>query len=233
MNLVNNMVIPSRVTGVISDLQMPGHLDNALEFCQDTFSDAKVKQIICIGDLIDHHYISFHGTEPDALNSVQEWKAVQKELQRWVKAFPKMFLCRGNHDDIPARQMTKIGMHPDIYLRDLNTIYGLPKSWVWSDQFTLFESCLVDHGLGSTGMYGAKNTANKLGCSYVQGHTHAYGATFDIPRLFRNAAAMNVGCLMDEDKYNGRYGKKVFKQPMSLGSGIIYAHDEMKFVPKR
>ncbi len=218
-------------TGVIPDLQIPGHIDGALEFCVREFAKAGVKQVIQIGDLIDHHYISRHPNELDALTPKEEWAASKRELGKWVRAFPNMFLCNGNHDEIPEKQMAAVGIPAEIFMRGRNEIYGLPDTWVWADEFQLFDTVLVDHGLGSGGMYGVKNTANKLGCSYVQGHTHAHAAVFNLPRPFTNACAMNVGCLMDSEKYNARYGKKYFKIPMSLGCGIIYGADRMEFIP--
>lgn len=218
------------IVGVISDLQIPGHLDHALEFTQDTFSDHKVTRVVNIGDVIDHHYIGVHQNEPDALNSEQEWAVAIAELKRWVKAFPNMSLCIGNHDERPDRAAKSLGMSPKIFMRPINDIYGLPDSWEWDWRWDI-NNVIYEHGLGSNGMYGAKNTAIKLGSSYVQGHTHAYAGVFDIPQARRRLCAMNVGCMMDENKYNARYGKNVFKVPMSLGVGIVYSDKEMKYVP--
>jgi len=225
------MKLQDVTTGVISDTQIPGHHDDALAFCIRTFEEKGVQQVIHIGDLIDHHYISRHPTELDALSPRDEWEAAKWELKKWVRAFPDVFICKGNHDMIPEKRMKELGIPAEIFMKSLNEIYGLPSGWVWDRSFTLFNRVLVDHGLGSGGMYGAKNTANKLGVSYVQGHTHGYGATFDIPREFEDSAAMNVGCLMDERKYFARYGVDRFKVPVSLGVGIIYSQNHMEFVP--
>lgn len=217
-------------TGVIPDLHIPGQLKDALEFCQDTFNDKKVQQIICIGDLVDHHFISRHPTELDALNPREEWQKARTEVNRWTYAFPEVFLCKGNHDFIHERQAQTLGM-PDLFLKSINDIYGLPETWIWSHKFLLFDSVIVDHGLGSGGMYGAKRTANSLACSYVQGHTHAHAAVFNLPRPLKDGAAMNVGCLVDNTKYNMRYGEQIYKIPMSLGCGIIHESNHMEFVP--
>lgn len=214
--------------GIIPDMQFPGHIDNALEFILDTGSDYGVQDWICVGDLIDHHYISRHPVETDAWNPRQEVALVRQELKAWVKAFPNLWLAKGNHDLIPNFRAASLGM-PDLYLKSLNEIYGLPNTWVWDDQFTFFNRTLLDHGMGSGGMYGAKNTGNKLACSYIQGHTHGYGGVFDLPSPFGDRAAMNVGCLMDAEKYNARYAKYYFKVPVSLGMGIAFADDEMFF----
>lgn len=219
------------VTGVISDLHAPGNLDTALEFCVKTFKEHKVKQVVSIGDLVDHHYISRHPIEVDAFNPIDEFFEAKRELQRWAKAFPKMYICRGNHDLIPQRRLAELGIPADVFLKAMNEIYDLPESWIWDEQFTVFNDVLIEHGMGSNGMYGARNTAIKLGCSYVQGHTHSYGGVFDIPRAFKNNAAMNVGCLLDPNKYFARYGKNVFIVPPSIGCGVIHSVNHMEFIP--
>lgn len=220
-----------KIVGVIPDLHIPGHMKNSLEFIQDSFSDHKVTDVICIGDIVDHHYISFFIPETDALNPEEEAKAARKELKRWAKAFKNMKLCIGNHDALPKRLAKSMGM-PNLFLKSLNQVYGLPASWQWKPRWDI-GNVIYEHGLGSNGMYGAKNSALKLGSSYVQGHTHAHGAVFDLPQVRHRMAAMNVGALIDRDKYSARYGKGIYKVPMSLGCGIVYAHDEMKFVPYR
>jgi predicted phosphodiesterase len=223
--------LPSKITGVISDTHIPGHKEDALEFCTKVFFDKGVQQVVHVGDLIDHHYISRHPNELDAMNPFEEWLAAKAELQRWVRQFRRMYLCKGNHDNIPERQLKELGIPADIFMKPLNVIYDLPDTWEWYTDYLLFNSVLIDHGLGSPGMYGAKNTANKLGCSYVQGHTHSNAGVWYLPRPLANASAMNVGCLIDVNKYTARYGKDIFKTPVSLGCGIIYSKEHMEFVP--
>lgn len=222
----------NKVIGVISDLHIPGHCSDSLDFLRDTFSDHKVTDIVCVGDMIDHHYISFHDNELDADNPVQEWEKAMDVLQDFVKAFPKMRICYGNHDVRPHRAAKSVGMPKGVFLKPLNEVYGLPKEWRWSTRWDI-DSVIYEHGIGSNGMYGAKNTALKIGSAYVQGHTHAYGAVFDLPQVRHRFSAMNVGALIDKDKYHSRYAKGVFKTEMSLGCGIVYSCDEMKFIPKR
>lgn len=226
------MKLPNVKTGIISDLHIPAQVKYALEFAQDTFSDHKVQQVIAIGDIFDHHYMSRHTNETSALNPLQELAKAKREIQRWVTAFPNLIITKGNHDMIPQRQGKTLGI-PAPFISDLNTIYDLPKTWQWVDELVLFDDVLVNHGLGSNGMYGVKNTAIKLGCSYIQGHSHAHAAVFSIPRKFKNNAAMNVGCLMDAETYNAKYAKGKYLVPTSLGLGICNAVDDMTFVPYR
>jgi len=219
-----------KIIGVIPDLHIPGQVSYALEFIRDTFSDHRVTDVICIGDLVDHHYISFHNNELDADNPIDEWRKAKLELMRWVKAFPKMKLCSGNHDERNVRAAKIVGLPEDIYLKKINDVYDLPSEWRWRTRWDV-DKVIYEHGVGSSGMYGAKNTALKLGSAYVQGHTHAHAAVFDIVQARTRFAGMNVGALIDKDKYQARYAKNIFKTEMSLGCGIVYAPDSMRFIP--
>jgi hypothetical protein len=134
-------------TGIISDTHFPGHVDGALDFVLETGEKWGVKQWVHIGDMIDHHYISRHPTEPEAWNPVQEVQAVKQELKKWIAAIPDLFICINSHDMIPERQAKTLGM-PELFLRSLNDVYGLPDTWVWADRLKLFNRTLIEHGLG-------------------------------------------------------------------------------------
>ena len=218
------------IVGVIPDLHIPAHKKGALDFIERTFNQYKVDKVLFIGDLVDHHYIGFHPNETDALNPVQEWEAAAMELKKWIKAFPDAMLCYGNHDERPGRAAQIMGLPEDVFLKTFNEVYSIPRTWSWKVRWD-FGGVFYEHGLGSNGMYGAKNTALKLGSAYVQGHTHAHAAVFDIVQARNRFSAMNVGCLVDKEMYNFRYARKFFKVEMSLGCGIVLAPDDMKFVP--
>ncbi len=141
-----------------------------------------------------------------------------ENLKKWTKAFPDVKVCSGNHDRIPERQVKTLGI-PKRYLRSLNEIYELPKTWVFSDHHEI-DNVWYEHGLGSTGMYGAKNTALKYRMSYVQGHTHANAGVFHMTAPKDSIWAMNVGSGVDERHLQMRYGK-IYKNKSTLGCGIV------------
>ena len=221
-----------KIVGVIPDLHIPAHKPGALEFIRRTFDKYKVDEVMFIGDLVDHHYIGFHPNETDALNPVQEWESANQELKEWIQAFPKAMLCYGNHDERPGRAAKIMGLPEEVFLKGFNEVYNLPDTWVWKVRWD-HKGVIYEHGLGSNGMYGAKNTALKLGSAYVQGHTHAHASVLDIVQARNRFSAMNVGCLIDKEKYNFRYARKFFKVEISLGCGVVFAPDEMKFIPFR
>ncbi len=182
-----------------------------------------IDKMFHIGDLADFHYISRHQTDPTALGPLEELEATKEELSRWVSAFPEMSLCIGNHDTILERQAASLGI-PSEFLRNLNELFDLPDTWVWQDRWVLNEGTnyvtVIEHGLGSNGMYGAKNTAKNYMCNYIQGHSHAHAGVFWVDGLFKSVYGMQVGCGMSPDKYFSKYAKH-FKNAQSYGCGIV------------
>ena len=115
--------------GIIGDTHEPYCLDGYLEFCRDTFEEWECERIVHIGDLIDHHALSFHDSEPLLKGAYGELIDAREKLRPWYEAFPELTMCNGNHDLIPARQLKKIGMDADVWMRPLKEIYEMPEGW--------------------------------------------------------------------------------------------------------
>ena len=155
------------IVGVIPDLHIPAHKKGALDFIERTFNQYKVDKVLFIGDLVDHHYIGFHPNETDALNPVQEWEAAAMELKRWIKTFPDAMLCYGNHDERPGRAAQIMGLPEDVFLKTLNEVYSIPRTWSWKVRWDFGD--IYEHGLnwlsgsnvGSYGRYGNNYTGSK------------------------------------------------------------------------
>ena len=60
---------------VISDLHIPYHHVDALEFLAHLAEKYKPTRVICLGDELDKHAMSFHASDPDLKSSGDELKA--------------------------------------------------------------------------------------------------------------------------------------------------------------
>lgn len=218
----------NRVVGIIADTHEPACHPDYFDFICKTFDYYDVTDVVHIGDVVDHHFISRHVSEPDAFNPLDEMDLAISNLKKWSKQFPDVKITNGNHDRIPERQIKTLGI-PSRYLRNLNDIYELPATWEFSNNY-IIDNVWYEHGIGSNGMYGAKNTALKYGISFVQGHTHANGGTFYMSSPVRDMFAMNVGCGCDTEHLQMRYGK-IFKAKPTLGCGIVIDGKYGIFVP--
>ena len=214
--------------GVFSDPHIPFNHPNYLQFCIDTFKKFGVGQVVCCGDLVDHHAISRFQSEPCAKGAYDELDMSIAEVAKYVKAFPKVRMCKGNHDAIPVRQAATVGIG-ERYLKSYSELLHLPKTWEIADEF-IINDVLYKHGINCMGKEGAINSAIQERMSTVIGHSHAFGGCKYSANKRDIIFGMNVGCGIDIDAYAFAYGKYDKNRP-TLGCGIVFDSGNAIFVP--
>ena len=214
--------------GVFSDPHIPFNHPNYLQFCIDTFKKFGVGQVVCCGDLVDHHAISRFQSEPCAKGAYDELDMSIAEVSKYVKAFPKVRMCKGNHDAIPVRQAATVGIG-ERYLKSYSELLHLPKTWEIADEF-IINDVLYKHGINCMGKEGALNSAIQERMSTVIGHSHAFGGCKYSANKRDIIFGMNVGCGIDIDAYAFAYGKYDKNRP-TLGCGIVFDSGNAIFVP--
>lgn len=217
-----------RPVGVFGDTHMPFDHPNYLRFLIDTFAEYGVGEIVCMGDLVDNHAISRHQTETSAKSAYDELDSAIAKVAQYVKAFPNVKMCKGNHDDIPARQAATIGIG-DRYLKSFSELLHLPDSWIIKNAYAM-DGVLYKHGINCLGKDGAINTATYERMSTVIGHSHAFAGCKYTANHRDIIFGMNVGCGIDIDAYAFEYGKFAAHRPI-LGCGIVYSSTNAIFVP--
>ena len=95
---------------VIADCHIPFEQPGYLEFCLEIYNRCKCDIVVHIGDLVDNHAISYHEHDPDGWSPANEMKEVDNHLEDWFKAFPELYLCRGNHDNLVDRKGKTVGL---------------------------------------------------------------------------------------------------------------------------
>ncbi len=218
----------NRPIGVIGDLHVPFDHPNYLKFLQDTFKQFNVGQVVCIGDLIDNHAISRHQTETCAKSAYDELDASINRLKTYVKAFPKVKICQGNHDNIPERQAATLGIGKR-FLKSFNDLLELPHTWQIEEEF-IIDNVLYRHGINCSGKDGALNAAIQERISLVMGHSHSFGGCKYSANKRNIIFGLNVGCGIDIDAYAFAYGKHAKFRP-TLGCGIVFNAGNAMFVP--
>jgi len=76
----------------IGDIHAPCEKKGYLEFCQDMYQAWDCDTVVFMGDVVDHHAISFHAANPEAPGPLDEAKMTLEAIQRWYKAFPEAVL---------------------------------------------------------------------------------------------------------------------------------------------
>lgn len=205
--------------GIIGDTHIPYELEGYLEFCQKMFKAWRVNRVVHIGDLVDHHALSFHDNEPMLKNAAGELVDAREKLQAWYKAFPKLQLCAGNHDLIPQRQLHKIGMEAEVWMRPIKEVYGMPKGWEMVDTVTI-DGVLYHHGYTANGVNGFRNDAVRRMCRTVTGHSHGNAGIAASASEHRLVWGMGVGCGVDVTSMAMVYGKHFLQKPI-IACGIV------------
>lgn len=216
------------IVGVIGDFHAPFNKKGYLEFCKKTFDKYGVNEVVMIGDLVDNHAVSRHQTETDALGGWSEYSMAKVEIEKMKVMFPKLKLALGNHDRIPERQASTLGLH-EGFIKSFEEMWGLPDEWEVDISFEI-DGVKYSHGLGSGGANGTLNTALKMQTSLVIGHKHSCSGVRYMTTEKGTIFGMDVGCGVDVEKYAFRYGKYMPCKPV-LSCGIIINGKETHVVP--
>lgn len=217
-----------RPVGVFSDPHIPFDHPNYLQFVCDTFAKHNVGQVVCLGDLVDHHALSRFQSEPCAKGAYDELDMSIERVKAYVKAFPKLKMCRGNHDAIPVRQAAAVGIG-ERYLKPFSELLGIPDTWEIEDEF-IIDNVLYKHGINCLGKDGAMNTAIQERMSTVIGHSHAFGGVKYSANKRSLIFGMNTGCGIHSSSYAFAYGKSAKFRPV-LGCGIVFNSSYAIFIP--
>jgi len=204
---------------VIGDLHFPAERIDYLKFCKDMKRKHKTNEVVFIGDILDHHAISYHQKNPDSDGAVAEYNKAMKSLKQWIKAFPKARVCIGNHDERVHRLAASSGI-PAMYLKEYSDIYDTPE-WDWDYDHSV-DDVYYYHGTGaSSGLCPAFNTAKARMQSSVAGHVHSTAAILHTAgptgeQLF----GMNVPGGVDKDHPLMYYSKNFLRKPVN-GVGLV------------
>ena len=205
--------------GIIGDTHLPFELEGYLEFCSETFKAYGVDTVVHIGDFIDNHSLSFHDSEPLLHNVLGEYESAVRRAQDWYDAFPECTLIMGNHDRIPARQLRKLGMEPNIFLRPIEDLFGMPEGWTVADQVEI-DNVLYHHGETAGGINGfRKDAETRMRCT-VSGHNHSNAGISATATDQELVWGMAVGCGVDHRSLAFAYGKHFAKKPI-IACGIV------------
>lgn len=204
---------------VISDMHIPYHHPDTLEFLKAVKKEYSPDKVVCVGDELDKHAMSFHDSDPDLPSAGDELQVAMKSLIPLYKLFPEVDLIDSNHGSMHYRKGKHHGI-PRKYLKSYNEILEAPVGWVWSNDLKLTcsdgNTVYFHHGLKKNGL----QVAQQMGMNFVQGHFHTeycigYSSTPD--KLLWN---MSVGCLIDDGSLAFAYNKTTLGRPI-IGLGVI------------
>ena len=210
--------------GIIGDTHLPYCIKETkehqsyLQFCYETFNRFGCSEIVHIGDECDNAALSFHQSELEMPNAVNEAEQAQEALEEWFATFPQVKVCVGNHSALPFRQATTAGI-PKRYLKTYEEIWNAPKGWEWRMDWEI-DNVLYTHGTGSSGVNGARNRAIANRQSTVMGHSHSFGGVSYMASRNDIIFSLNVGCGISVSHMAFAYSRTFPKKP-TIGCGVV------------
>lgn len=207
---------------VIADTHLPFEKKGYLEFCLDIQKRVKCGTVVHIGDLVDNATTSFHhDIDPNGYSPKDEINEAKRRLKDWFKAFPKMYLCLGNHDRRVDLKGRHVGL-PECVFRPFRDIWGLPPAW--KDDFTWeIDGVRYQHGTGYNGDMAHIKAAYNNRQSTVIGHTHSCSTVGYLANERDCVFGMNVGSGIDRHKIAFEYGRDFKKKPI-VSCGVVTDH---------
>jgi hypothetical protein len=203
---------------VISDMHIPFHHPDTFPFLRTLNLKYKFDKIICIGDEVDYHAISFHDSNPDLPSAGDELAQSKQHLKVLYKMFPKMDIVESNHGSLVYRKALASGLSKHFF-RGYNDILGAPEGWVWKFDIKINTPLgLVYFCHGKAGVAG--RLASQYGMSTVQGHYHEKAQIHYIGTPEKLMYDMHIGCLADDKSLALGYNKINPKRPI-VSIGII------------
>lgn len=201
---------------VIGDTHFPAVHPKYLGFVKAIRKEYKCDRVVHIGDVVDHHCISFHTKHPEHPGALSEYKDAMECIKEWGGVFKDMTVTVGNHDERVRRIAGDAGI-PDFYLRTFNDIYKT--GWKWQKNVTI-DGVFYYHGMGGGGLYPAFNTAKAMGISVVAGHHHSCGGINWQVSPNNAIFGMNVGSGVDRHHLAMKYGEDHIKKPV-ISCGVV------------
>jgi len=204
---------------LISDLHIPYHHTDALEFLAHLKAKYKPTRVICLGDELDKHSLSFHDSDPDLFSAGDELKASLPVIAKLRSLFPTMDILESNHGSLVYRKANHCGI-PRQYIKTYNEVLGVDDKWKWWHDMTITlpngNKCYLHHGKSNN----VTKTSQAMSMCSVAGHYHE---TFKIEYWANPTSlywAMQCACLIDDSKYAFNYNNCNLKRPI-VGTGLI------------
>jgi len=204
---------------VLSDMHIPYNHPDLVAFLTAVKKKYKPTRVICVGDEVDKHAMSFHDSDPDLMSAGDELASAIKQLQPIYKLFPVVDLVDSNHGSMVYRKGKAHGI-PRKYIKDYGDVLESPVGWKWHNDLTITlpnkQKVYVCHGMSKNGL----KLASAMGMSTIQGHYHSefnvqYGSSPS--QLYWG---MMVGCLIDDKSLAFAYNRITPGRPI-IGLGMV------------
>lgn len=212
---------------VISDMHHPYAHPDTVPFLKALKSKYKFDKVVCIGDEVDFHDMSFHDSDPNLDSAGVELDKAIKALQPIYTMFPKVDVVESNHGSMVLRKAL-VGKIPSKAIKSYNDTLDAPKGWKWTfDTIVKTPIGPVYFCHGKSGSPG--KLASQYGMSCVQGHFHEKAQITYISTPEKLMFDCHTGCLADDKSRALGYNKVNPKRP--IVSVVVILNGVPQIVP--
>ena len=211
---------------LISDLHIPYNHKDSIAFLRHLREKYNPTRVICLGDEVDHHALSFHDSDPDLHSAGDELRSSLSVIKELHELFPIMDIIESNHGSLVWRKAKAHGI-PRHYIKSYNDVLGVDDGWKWYFDLTIKlpngQLCYLHHGKSSNVI----QLSQQMGMCAVQGHYHE---AFKIDYWGNPVGlfwGMQCGCLIDDNSYAFSYNNVNIKRPL-LGTGLIFKSQRVR-----
>ena len=204
---------------LISDLHIPYNHKDALAFLQHLKDKHKPTRVICMGDELDKHALSYHDSDPDLASAGDELRKSLPIIAELKKMFPVMDILDSNHGSLVWRKAKTHGI-PRHYIKSYNDVLEVDERWKWHHDLTVDlpngQKVYLHHGKSNRVI----NLSQQMGMSCAQGHYHEILAVSYWGNPNGLHWALQTGCLIDDESYAFSYNNVNIKRPV-IGTALI------------
>jgi len=203
----------------ISDMHIPYHHPDLIAFLTHLKEKYNPTRVVCLGDELDKHALSYHDSDPDLPSAGDELRKSLPVIKELFALFPKMDVIESNHGSLVWRKAKTFGI-PKHYIKSYNDVLGVDGGWRWSFDLTITlpngQRCYVHHGKVND----VTKLSQQMGMCAVQGHYHE---SFKIDYWGNPNGlfwGMQCGCLVEDDALAFSYNNVNIKRPV-IGTGVV------------
>lgn len=204
---------------LISDMHIPYHHPDTIDFLKYLKNKYKPTRVICLGDELDKHALSYHDSDPDLPSAGDELRRSLPVIKELFELFPKMDIIESNHGSLVWRKAKTFGI-PKHYIKSYNDVLGVSNDWRWSFDLTIElpngQKCYIHHGKTTQVI----QLSQQMGMCAIQGHYHEKFTVDYWGNPNGLYWAMQCGCLIDDDSLAFNYNNVNIKRPI-IGTGLI------------
>lgn len=204
---------------LISDMHIPYHHPDTVEFLQHLKEKYNPTKVVCLGDELDKHALSYHDSDPDLPSAGDELRMSLPVIAQLHALFPRMDILDSNHGSLVWRKAKTHGI-PKHYIKSYRDVLEVDEGWTWHYDMTLDlpngQKVYLCHGK----MSDITKMSQQMGMCTVAGHYHQSYKIEYWGNSFQLYWGLQAGCLIDDKSLAFAYNNTNLKRPV-IGTGLI------------